>query len=261
MKTTRFFSLVVLCSAAMASPTRAALMGLTKNVSSPYYADFTANGLSVSSTYNASSQTATFHAANSISQVESYTSHPLSPGTLGAYNNAGFNGFYSIDATIQKIGSVWNLTGGTVTVKGNLMGGTTSDMLLQGSLKTGVSGVGGAFGFQDFGLTPDASHPFYDIFEFRFTPTSGNAAILADFFGANNGQAAIILDANFNYANPALFFNGDWAHPFSSGTANGVADSFVPEPSAYPLTAASAALLGLLFVRRKSCERISAVNV
>jgi hypothetical protein len=266
MKTTRFLGVAALCSAAMVSPAHAALMGLTKDVTSPSFADFTANGLDVKSTYNSSTGIATFHAGNHIVsgnpsvEVDSYTSHPSSPGTQGAYNNTSFNGFYSIDATIQKVNNVWTLTGGTVTIQGSLLGGANTDLLLQGSLRTGASGAGGAFGYQDPGLPATQQNPNYDIFEFRFTPTSGSSKILADYFGVNSGQAGIILDANFTYVS-TLFFNGDWTRSFSSINGAGVADAFVPEPVAYPLAAGVAALSGLLFVRRKSSNLISAAAV
>src|SRR5262249_52383222 len=49
-----------LCSLVAALPVHGALIGLTKDVSSPSFADFTLNGLDVKSTYNAGTGIASF---------------------------------------------------------------------------------------------------------------------------------------------------------------------------------------------------------
>src|SRR5215831_15547820 len=115
MKTQKIYLLAGLYSLVAAQRLSAALMGLTTDTSSPYFSDFTANGLDVSSTYNSTTGVATFHAGNHVVsgspvvRVDSYTSHAGSPGTHGTFNNTSFNGFYSIDATVQRINNVWTL--------------------------------------------------------------------------------------------------------------------------------------------------------
>jgi hypothetical protein len=138
-------------------------------------------------------------------------------------------GTYSLTANITTGGV---LTGGTVTINGDIGGG--QEALLTGNLHTGLSGV--AYGFENAGG---------DLFEFLFTVTGGNSIIISD-FGGLGSSAGIILDANFG-APCDVPFTGTWTTGFhNSGSGNAVADNFpvvinVPEPS-------TSALLGLAAV-------------
>lgn len=223
---------IALTSANLSS--QAALLVTGQNTSSPYYADFTSTGLSVSYNYNTSTEIGTFTATDSGNK-EAYTSGSLSPGTHGVYNSTGFDGSYSLTATIQDINGNWEVTGGSLTVKGNLfVPGSSSDigdLLLSANLKTGMNTIGyGTSGTKEF--------------DFLFTVTGGNSSILQDFFGANQGQGAVILETG-----PSTYT--DLAHSFSN-TGAGQADTFVPEPAVYSWAVSVAALLGIAFTFRKS---------
>src|SRR5262249_50899733 len=101
--------------------------------------------------------------------------------------------------------------------------------------KTGLNTIGyGASGTKEF--------------DFLFTVTGGNSSILADFFGANSGQGAIIL--NTGAYNPISAYT-DLAHSFSN-TGAGMADTFVPESAAYSWAVSIVALLGIVLTWRKS---------
>jgi hypothetical protein len=228
--------------AGMSLSSQAALLVTGQNPSSPYYADFNSSGLSVTYSYNTSTGIGTFNASDSGNK-EAYTSSSLSPGTQGAYTSTGFNGSYSLTATIQDIGGNWEVTGGSVTVKGNLFfpgnNTHTGDLLLTANLKTGLNTIGfGASGTKEF--------------DFLFTVTGGNSTILEDFFGANQGQGAIILNTGA-YGVPAYT---DLAHSFNN-TGAGMADTFVPEPAAYSWAASAVAFLGIAFSCRKSGDAYS----
>src|SRR5215469_2780444 len=197
---------------------QAALLVTGQNPSSPYYADFNSSGLSVSYNYNTTSGIGTFTASDSGSK-EAYTSGLSSAGTHGVYTSTGFSGSYSLTATVQDISGNWEVTGGSVTLDGNLFfpgnNSHTGDLLLSANLKTGLNTIGyGASGTKEF--------------DFLFTVTGGNSSILADFFGANQGQGAIILNTGAYNPVPGNSYT-DLAHSFSN-TGAGTADTFVPEP-------------------------------
>jgi hypothetical protein len=230
----------------MASQAGAALItGFPQDTTSPFYADFTATGLSVNNTWNSDTKTATFHVGTTESAVESYFTGSQAPGTQGNENQS-FNGFYTLDATIQQVGSTWNLVSGTFTIKGDLMGGCSTDLLLQGSLKTGLGGQ--AFGYGDPGQGKSPGP--YNIFQFLFTVTGGNSTIMADYQRLNNGAGGILLDAFFK--NTIQGFDGNFGRNFRNPAGNGVADTFVPEPAAYAWAGAVMGLAGLVITRRKS---------
>lgn len=238
----------------MASPAGAALIaGFGQDKTSPYYADFTANMLSVTNTWNSGTKTATFHAGNSVSAVESYFTGSQAPGTHTTKNQS-FNGFYTLDATIQQVGSSWNLVGGTFTVKGDLMGGQTTELLLQGSLNTGLGGQAFGYGNPGQGTSPGP----YNIFQFLYTVTGGNCTIMADYQGLNNGAGGISLDAFF--ANTIQGFNGDFGRNFSNPAGNGVADTFVPEPAAYAWAGALIGIIGMVVTRRNSSSPVPVLS-
>jgi hypothetical protein len=218
----------------------AALLPISPNTSSPYYADFDTTGLSVAYNYNSTSGVGTFTVNNNgaVAKGETYTSHSSSPGTDGVINGNNspfnFNGFYSLTATIKNINSQWQVTGGSFSIQGGLLGGANTDLLLTGTLQSGA---------QSFGFDSSLKE-----LEFLFTTGStGNAAILSDFFGAGSGHGAILMNwGTLSFPN-TFSLTQSWQN---NGT--GFADTFVPEPVFYPLAAAGTAMFGLVFARRKS---------
>ena len=217
---------------------QAALLVTGQNPSSPYYADFFSSGLSVSYNFNNSTGIGTLIATDSGNK-EAYTSGVSSPGTHGVYTSTGFSGSYSLTATIQDIGGNWEVTGGSVTVDGNLFfpgnNTQTGDLLLSANLKTGLNTIGyGTSGTKEF--------------DFLFTVSGGNSSILQDFFGDNQGQGAIILNTGTYLPTSAYT---DLSHSFNN-TGAGQANTFVPEPAAYSWAASVVALLGIAFTFRKS---------
>jgi hypothetical protein len=107
----------------------------------------------------------------------------------------------------------------------------TPDLLLSGNLVTGPASQ--AFGFSDPGA------PNHDEFDFLFHIESGSLA--SDYLAFGN-IGGIILNADF--ASGGTPFTGDWSHDFSNA-GTGFSQVFVPEPSAYGIAAALAAVLGL----------------
>lgn len=242
MKNARFWPFLVCCSIFLCVQAHGALLGLNPNTGSPAYADFNTTGLGVNYSFNSGSGIGTFTITNntSVSKPEQYTSGSASPGTGGIINGNhspfAFNGFYSLTATVEDINSTWEVTGGSFTIEGTLFGGSTSDVLLTGTLKTGAG---------SFGWGTKANNEFDFLFT---TGSSGNAAILADFFGTGTGSGAIEFHEGASTYNGAL--NANWVN-----TGVGTADTFVPEPVFYPLAAAGVAILGLILPNRKSAER------
>lgn len=130
------------------------------------------------------------------------------------------------------------------------MGGTSSSVLLSGTLKTGTGGA--AFGYEDPG---SANYNEFD-FLINLGSLTGNSLIMEDFLQSMGGVGGIIINANFNSANHntvisgttvnasgAEAFNGNWDQSFANPLAQGTADTFVPEPAAYPWWASIAALI------------------
>lgn len=238
MKNARLWSFLGVCPAVLCLQAHAALLPISLPSSSPAYADFDTTGLNLNYSYNSVSGVGTFSITNAtgVSKGESYTSSSGSPGTRGAYNSSPFNGMYSLTATVQDIGGQWQVTGGSFSIEGTLLGGSTNTTLLTGTLKKGA----GNFGYGTSGTGAQ------NAFDFLFTTgSSGSAAILADFFGAGTGEGDIIFTgaAQNDYTGSltgSFFDNG------------GHADTFVPEPLFYPFAAAGTAILGLVLANRKS---------
>lgn len=239
-----FLRAVVFVVAGIGLSSQAALLVTGQNPSSPYYSDFTSTSLGISYVYSgtANSGTGTFTATNSGSK-EAYIDHSLSPGTKGAYSTeTPFTGSYVLSVTIQNEGGGnFEVTGGTITVDGNLFfpgnNSHTTDVLLTANLKTGVNTVGfGNSGTKEF--------------DFLFTVSGGNSQIVEDFFGVNHGQGAVIIQAGaYNPVDPYTSLAASF-----NNTGAGTADTFVPEPAAYAWAASAAAFLGIAFVRRQSRE-------
>jgi hypothetical protein len=290
MKTRIFLNAIGVCSLMAGFSAQAALLNLGQNSSSPFYSDFTANGLDVNYVYTgtSSSGTGTFTASDPYSggslqtEDEGYTSSSESPGTFGAYNHTPFTGSYSITADISYNNGVATLTSGTFSIYGGLPGipgSTSSTLLLSGNLVAG--GGGSAFGYVDnsAGLTQGK----YDEFDFliNLSSVTGNSEIEADFLKSLGGEAGIILHADFdatghtaivnhvpttiyNYNNGSTTttanststtyagFDGNWNQSFANPVAEGNADTFVPEPAMYSGAASIAALTGAIFIRRRS---------
>ena len=249
MKKTRILQVVSVCAGLVAMQSQAALLVTGQNPSSPFYAEFTSSGLNVSYTTNSTGTGGTLTARSKTdpSTGNAYTSGKQSAGTQGNDDSTGFNGFYTLTAMIQGSGNNWQVTGGTVDVYGNLLGGSSSTLLLSANLKTGFNALGyGASGTKEF--------------DFLFTASSGdglgqnaNALILDDFFGAGTGQGAIILEASsYNFMDGYTSFAKDFA-----GT--GMADTFVPEPAIYTMGGGLMALSSLAFIRRPRSDKTSAV--
>ena len=236
MKCARILSLLGFCSVFLCLNSLGALLGLNPNSSSPYYSDFNTSGLKVNYNYDSPSGIGTFTVNNNsgISKPDQYTSHASSPGTGGVINgNNGpfaFSGFYSLTATVKNINNEWQVTGGSFSVQGTLFGGSTTDLLLTGTLKTGAG---------SFGWTTQSANEF----DFLFNTSGGNSAILADFFGAGSGAGAIELHQGTGTYST---LTASWIN-----TGAGIADTFVPEPVFYPFAAAGMAMFGLVLVSRK----------
>ena len=239
MKSARILSVIGLGSVLLCLKAQGALLATGQDPNNPFYADFTSNTLGINYSYNSGSGVGTFtvtnlaHAASS----EQYKAGSSAAGTHGSKNSPpSFSGFYTLTATVQNIGGLWQTTGGSFTVTGTLFGGSVNDILLTGNLVTGAG---------SFGWDVKAANEF----DFRFiTGSGGNSSILADFFGAGAGKGAIRLhEGNLPTTGG---YNGDLTQNWVS--TSGSADTFVPEPVAYPLAAAGTALLGLAFMYRKS---------
>ena len=150
-------------------------------------------------------------------------------------------GDYSLTATITSEGA---LTSGTLVINGDIGSGVTN--LLTGTLNTGPSGEGGAFGFGD---------GEGNIFQFLFTVKEGNSTIVSDFGGVGAANRGIILTACFQ--NGGTRFTGSWTNDFSNDGYSGVSDNFVvPEPSSVLLFLIGGALCAA--ARRLTALRVPA---
>ena len=259
MKKQSFLLLAVMGLAMCGLSTQAALLPVSKDSGSPYYADFSiGSGLSVS--YKAG--TGVFTASGtSLAYTSGYDSWGtgkaatgVGSGTHGEFNGTGFNGSYLLSANIAKDSSGnWYVSGGTVTIDGDLLGGTSSSVLLMANLKTGAAGAGTANGTLGYGGSGST------LFDFLFTVSGGNSAIVSDFFGSGTGQGAIIINAYGYNTIGYSAFSGNFNTSFNNTyhTSFATADTFVPEPAAYPLAASVTALLafaGFGISRRKQVK-------
>jgi len=260
MKKQNYFQLVLLSSVMSGLSAQAALLGITPPANTPFYADFNDQNLYVNYAYtgSATSGTGTLEAWSTSSGI---TTSSTAHNTFTADNssgavvyNQGFNGYYDLTATIQNVNGVFSVQTGTVDIYGGLPtvngfgngSANTSDLLLSGNLKTGA---------QNFGYTPAGSaHSTASIeLDLLFNVSSGNGSqmdnsqIFADYFGAFGGQGGIVLTTGaLNGANGITGGYSGLAAAFSnSSLQNGQANTFVPEPIAYPVTASMFALFGL----------------
>jgi len=249
MKTLQSLQLAVVSLALVGTQSQGALMNLVQpGATDPYYADFKANSLKVTYTYNNVTGIGTLTAANVGTVGEAYESGSASAGTGSGsgrptgFNNQTFTGSYSLTASIQQLSGVWSVTGGTFTMKGNLLGGTSADLLLKGNLVLGGDGPAGAWGYLNGSK----------LFEFLYTVDTGNSA---------NGNSAIRKDFNTDNALPGtvrggikLNLNNAFGGSFTTAWSNaGFADTFVPEPGAYAWAGgAMAAGVCLIRARRSS---------
>ena len=236
---------LVLGSAVSGLSAHAALLGITPPTGSPLFSDFTSSGLNVSYAYSGtgSSGSGVFTASSltTPSTGNGFTANGSAPGT-GAFSQSGFSGHYSLTATIDNNNGVYTVTGGSVSIYGLLAGYTSSssDLLLSANLKTGSGTIGYLDGTGTKGTTE---------FDFLFTTAGGNSAIVQDFLGIGFGQGGVVLTTgSLNTAYNGL--NASFANNFGQGQAS----TFIPEPTAYPMAAASVALLAFTrgaFFRRK----------
>jgi hypothetical protein len=213
-------------------PAQADLLNINRDTSSPYYAGFQNQDLAVNYTYDGNGA-GTFH-IGAATVDNYYYAGSLSAGTHGQ-DNAVFSGSFSLYATIaQDVSGNWGVTGGSMDIYGNLPGVSTSssDLLFSGDLTTGPN----AFGYADG--SPE--------FDFLFTTTGGNPAIVQDFFGVGTGQGGIILTQIPTYPDYTTY-----SSLFSSFSDYGYSETVVPEPAVFPLTASLAALYGWVRARRK----------
>jgi hypothetical protein len=223
MKIARILQISVLCAGMAGFRSQGALLNIGQPTSSPFSAYFSPGSMTVNYTSSSGVLTAT-------GTSDTYTSGVDSPGTHGAYNKTGFNGSFSLTADIANVGGIWEVTGGSVTVEGDLfnpgVAGHSTDLLLTANLRTGNGTLGYLAGSKEL--------------DFLFTVSGGNASIVRDFFGDNTGKGAIAL----NLGTIVGTYNGDFSHSFSTTpTSNGY--MFVPEPAAYAWAGSVVALLSL----------------
>lgn len=265
--------------------THAALLNLGQYESGPYYSDFSTYGLDVNYAYtgNSSSGTGVFTVSDEYSggslavAGETYTGGSQAPGTQGK-DNGNFSGSYSLTADISYNNGVATLTSGTFDIYGALMGGTASSLLLSGNLETGAGSV--AFGYVDHTATMTSGE--YNQFDFLINLGSltGNSQIVRDFLQSMGGTGGIILEAGFDYGHTGILngkpgivynanndstattanvtystyqgFDGYWDQSFANQAGLGQANTFVPEPAAYPWGASIAALMACACSARRA---------
>jgi hypothetical protein len=254
MKKERRMQAACLYAGMVAFQSQAALLTLTTPSTSPFYADFgITSGLSVDYT-SESSTTGQFVATGSnLEYTDSKDSPGTGNGTTGAYSAYGFSGSYTLTANLVKeANGNWDVSTGTITIDGNLLGNGNSDVLLTASLKPGDNNIG-------YGTAIGST-----LFYFNFTVTGGESQIVKDFIGVGTGQGGVIINAGgydtnpLNVGNPGpgdTAFSGNFSTSFNNygHTSSATEDTFVPEPNAYPLAGSVAALLGFVgvTVRRK----------
>jgi len=254
MKKERILQLAVLSSAMTGLSAQAALLPISPNPSSPYYADFTSSELNVTYSYsgNSSSGTGTFIAETESAPTptanNAFTANSLAAGT-GAFSESGFEGYYTLNATIQNNNGVYTVTSGSVDVYGQLSdisGSTSTTLLLAANLDTGAGSIG-YLSPGDPGYSKSSTQ-----FDFLFGPPLGTSSskILADFDFRQGG--IVLTTGTLNpVVNGAIGYAG-LDDPFQNESNAGQANTFVPEPVAYPLAASIMAFTGFAgFVMRR----------
>jgi hypothetical protein len=230
MKKERISLAFCLCAGMVGFQAQAALLTLTPPSTSPYYADFgIASGLTVTYTVGpggANATTGQFVATGSnLEYTDSKDSPGTGNGTTGAYTADGFTGSYNLTANLVKESNGnWDVSTGTITIKGNLLGNGNTDLLLSANLKAGDNNIGYAAGSSDF--------------YFIFDVTGGEPVIEQDFFGVGTGQGGVIINDDATTFSGFLSSFNNLGHTLSA-----TEDTFVPEPAAYPLAASVTAFL------------------
>ena len=246
------------------------LTGLSKpSQGTPYYADFSVGSLTVANTATGSSgsKTATLTISGaSGAGGESYYSSSQSAGTGGQYNKS-FTGSFSLTANIVQAGSRWNLTSGNFTIKGDLLGGSSTDILLTGSLLTGLNSPTGNWIFGNNGAQDEFDF-LYAVNTTQDVQGNGNNKILQDWATVNPVGTTVVGAMSFTFnpstvrltGSPFSAWNGtDLGQSFSGG-AGGTGDVWVPEPADYGWTGVGCAALAMAMMRRERAKRISAAN-
>lgn len=252
MKAKRFFSVVGVCSVVVGFSAQAALLATGQNTGSPYYADFGTTGLSIDYSYNATTETGTLNmytgsvSGNSynnpeVGNYDTFVAGSASPGTgpVGTLLSpaAVTSSSYALTATIKEdANNNWYVYSGALTIKGTVDG--VSGTLLTANLITGDDGAGTQFG--TLGYESGANTPI----DFLFQPTGGNSLILQDFLGVNSVGAIIVTPGSSQYT-------GDWTKTSILINGQAQANTFVPEPVAYPFAASAFALFGLAWVTKR----------
>ena len=131
MKKERILQAFCLCAGMAGVQSQAALLTLTTPSTSPFYADFgVASGLSVVYTSESSTTGQLIVTGNNLEYTDSKDSPGTGNGTTGAYNAYGFTGSYDLTANLVKEGNGnWDVSSGTITIDGNLLGNGNSDIL------------------------------------------------------------------------------------------------------------------------------------
>jgi hypothetical protein len=202
MRRARIFSVAAAVWLLAIFQSRAMPLNLVWTDSAP---DFMGSFMSV--TYDANSHT--FQASGST------TSYLNGSTNLDAFADLGN---YILTATITPAGV---LTAGSLTIDGDI--GTGSETLLTGTLHTGSDGT--AFG------SSVVETNVWGRFEFLFTVTGGDPAIVRDFGGVGAANGGTVVYAQFSRGDTP--FTGLWTSGFSdSGSQGALADTVVvPEPS------------------------------
>lgn len=242
MKTSHFYAAVGLCSVLGCFSSQAAIYTQNtfndgQNQTSPDYADFTSSDLTTSYSYASGTGIGTLTVTGGGTTAETYQAGSAAAGTHGQ-DNKTFDGSFALHATVKfnATDNQWEIqSGGTVTVEGDLLGGTTSSVLLSANLRSGIDT-----------LNVNSANDFEFLF---YANSSSNPTILEDFFGTQDQGAIILNPGTTSYSN----FTTTWA-----GTI-GQANTFVPEPSVYAGFSSIFALLGLVSTVRKNRRKESVV--
>jgi hypothetical protein len=247
MKDFRRFGIIGLCAELVCFGGGAAAQNQIPLAPTAGDPDVYSSGLTVN--YNAGNST--FSATGDASQY-AYPAQSINDFLI-VNSTDPLNGFgagaYSLTATVDNHG---NLLGGTLNIYGVVIdsdqnpvrGNPNGDLLLSATLRPGRAG-------SSFGWGP-GSLGNEDLFKLSFTVTGG--ALASDFLTLGN-VGGIVLDANFSGSTDP--FTGAWDTSFGNVNQNGVADTFVPEPTGYATCAAGLALISALVSRIKPARKQS----
>jgi hypothetical protein len=224
----------LVCAAMAGFHAQAALLPLNHASTelSSDYSDFTGSSLQISDSVTGSGSTfnGAFTAKNAVGSSQNNFTSNFDPAiNTRPPGGVGFTGQFSLTATIMDnlADGQYEVKSGSFFIDGNLTGGTSSTLLLQGTLKTGKNSLG---------YTDGTGNEF----DFLFNVTTGDPRILKDFFG-NTSDGAILMTTSTTYSGiTSSFLNKP-----------GQADAFVPEPRAFGLAGSALALLGLSLNHKK----------